>query len=181
MNNIIVLFESKYGFTKRYATWIAEALSCPLFEKKEFHPQDFKQYDTIVYGGGLYAGSVSGIKLLIDNWNLIHTKNIILFTCGFSNPNDPSNVTHIKENLKKTLSSEMLEKIHFFHFQGGIDYSKLSFKHKLMMSMLRKMLLKKDIHSLREEDKKLLETYGEYIDFTDRASIYPLINCALSY
>lgn len=180
MDKMVVIFESKYGSTKRYAQWIAEALSCPVFERKKFNLQDLMHYDTVLYGGGLYAGGVSGIKLITQNWQLLCGKNVILFTCGIADPADPENVRHIRESLEKALSSEMLEKLHIFHLRGGIDYARLSFVHKSMMAMLRKMLLKKEEQDLSQEDKQLLETYGTRIDFTDRKSIQPLIDCILS-
>lgn len=180
MDKMVVIFESKYGFTERYAQWIAEALSCPVFERKKLHPQDLVHYDTILYGGGLYAGGVSGIKLITQNWQLLCRKHVILFTCGIADPADPANVHHIRESLSKILSAQMLEQLHIFHLRGGMDYSRLGLVHKSMMSMLRKMLLKKEEQGLGPEEKLLLETYGKYIDFTDRESIQPLVACALS-
>lgn len=180
MKKRVVIFESKYGSTGQYATWIAEALSCPLFEKRKFRQQDLADYDTIIYGGGLYAGGVSGIELIAKNWPVLREKNVILFTCGLADPSDPENVRHIRDSLSKALSPEIPEKIHLFHLRGGIDYSRLNFIHKAMMSMLRKMLLKKDPESLKNEEKQLLETYGKCIDFTRRETITPLVDSVLS-
>lgn len=179
MNQTVVIYESKYGFTERYAKWIAKSLSCPILKRKMVHPKDFENYDTIIYGGGLYANSVSGIKLLTQNFQQIRSKNIILFTCGLTNPNDSSNIDHIRKSLIKVLSPEMLDTIHLFHLQGGIDYTKLNFIHKLMMAMLRKTLSHKPLEEMREEDKQLLATYGRMVDFTNRETIKPIINCAL--
>lgn len=175
MNQSVIIFESKYGSTKRYAQWIAGALSCPIFEKKNFCPKDFKKYDIIIYGGGLYAGGVSGIRLLIQNWELLSDKKVILFTCGLADPAEPVNVSHIREALSKTLPSEIIENIKTFHLRGGIDYPRLSFVHKAMMSMLRKMLLKKDPSELSNEDLQLLDSYGKKMDFTDSTAIQPIV------
>lgn len=180
MDKTVVIFESKYGSTKQYANWIAETLSCPLSERKAFRPQDFAQYETIIYGGGLYAGGVSGINLLIQNWNLICRKRIVLFTCGIADPNDPENVSHIRSSLSKSLPPEMMERIHIFHLRGGINYPRLSLVHRAMMFMLRKMMLKKRLDSLRQEDRLFLDTYGKSIDFTNQESIQPLINFVLN-
>lgn len=180
MKKIVVIYESKYGSTKRYAQWIAQALSCPLFERKNFHAKDFAHYDTIIYGGGLYAGGVSGIRLLTKNWPLLCTKQVILFTCGLADPSDPANVSHIRNAMSRVLSSEMLERIQLFHFRGGIDYQSLSFIHKSMMSMLRRKLLKQDPQTLTQESVLLLETYGKHLDFTSRESIQPLVSYVLS-
>ena len=72
----VVIYESKYGTTKKYAEWIADALSCDLFEKKSITPSALTGYDTIIYGGGLYAGGVSGIGLLKKNFSKISNKNL---------------------------------------------------------------------------------------------------------
>lgn len=175
MNDIIVIFESKYGSTEKYAKWIAEELSCTLMERKNCSPADIACCDTIIYGGGLYAGGVSGIKLLTKNCGLLSEKNVIIFTCGLADPEDPENVSHIRKALSTTLPVELREHVHLFHFRGGIDYSRLSFVHRAMMSMLRKALLKKDAKDLRQEDMYLLDTYGKHMDFTDRKAVLPLV------
>lgn len=51
MNQILIIFESKYGTTKRYAEWIATALSGTLLERKAVHLKDLEAADTIIYGG----------------------------------------------------------------------------------------------------------------------------------
>lgn len=175
MDKTVVIYESKYGFTKQYAGWLSEALSCPIFERKDFAPQYFGQYDTVLYGGGLYAGGVSGIRLLTQNWKLLSEKNVILFTCGLADPAVPENVSHIRKALSKVLTEEMINSMKLFHLRGGISYARLGFVHKSMMAMLRRMLLKKAPSELGCEDRLLLETYGTEIDFTDRASIRPVV------
>lgn len=180
MNKTAVIYESKYGFTKRYAQWIAESLSCPVFERKQFRTQDFPHYETIIYGGGLYAGGVSGIRFITQNKDRLSGKNVLLFTCGLADPKDPKNVSHIRNALSKSLSEDMPARLLLFHLRGGIDYSRLSPLHKIMMAMLRRMLRKKDTDTLSEEDKLFLLTYGKRVDFTDRKSIQPIIDACLS-
>lgn len=47
--------------------------------------------------------------------------------------------------------------------------------HRTMMNMMVKMLRKKPENELRAEDKIMLETYGQDVDFTDQAAIAPLV------
>lgn len=175
MGKTIVVFQSKYGSTKKYAQWIAEALACDLAERGSVKADDLKSYSTIIYGGGLYAGGVAGFDLIGKNFDQLADKNLILFTCGLADPSDPVNTDRIMESLKKELTSKMQEKIKIFHLRGAIDYAKLSLPHKTMMAMLHKMVLKKGIDSLRAEDKEMLATYGKNIDFTDPETIKPLL------
>ena len=107
MNRTVVVYESKYGSTKKYAKWLSEELSCDLIEKKNTTIDKLLGYDTIIYGGGLYAGGVSGIKLITKNFHKISNKNLILFTCGLADTSDKENIAHIKDSLNKVLSTEM--------------------------------------------------------------------------
>jgi len=175
MNKIAVVFQSKYGSTRKYAQWIAEALSCDLLERKSVKVDDLKVYDTIVYGGGLYAGGVSGFELITKNDEKLADKNLILFTCGLADVSQACNTDSIKESLKKAMSVLLQERVKVFHLRGGMDYSKLSIPHKAMMGMVRKATLKKDPDKRTQEDQELLETYGQTVDFTDQATIEPLV------
>ena len=62
-----------------------------------------------------------------------------------------------------------------FHLRGGIDYSKLNFKHKTMMKMLYHSLKNKPIESLTQEDKALIETYNTKVDFVDYDSLKQIV------
>lgn len=175
MDKIVVIYKSKYGATEKYANWIADELSCNILKNRNIKSDDLKEYDTIIYGGGLYGGGVNGIDIIIKNFSKLSNKKLVLFTCGLSDTTDKQNTDSIKKSLAKVLTPEMLEKIKVFHLRGSIDYSKLSFVHKIMMSMLHKMLSKKDYNSLRKEDKEMLETYGKVVDFTNKSAISPIV------
>lgn len=133
-------------------------------------------YDTIIYGGGLFAGGVNGISLITKNFDAIKNKDIILFTVGLADPKDTANTEHIKGGIKKAVSPEVYEKLKIFHLRGGIDYSALGIVHKAMMAMLVKSMKSKDKSELRDEDKLMLETYGQQVDFTDKKSIQPIVD-----
>jgi len=175
MKRIAVVYQSKYGATRKYAEWIAKELSCDLFEGKDIKASDLEPYDTIIFGGGLYAGGVNGIKLLTKNFSKFSQKNLVLFTCGLADPADSVNTENIKKGLNKVLTEEMQEKIKVFHLRGGMDYSKLSPMHRTMMNLVYKMAAKKNQDSLTEEDEEMLESYGKSVDFTNKETILPLI------
>lgn len=170
-----VVYASKYGFTRQYAAWIAEDLSCDLLDAGGLRPAALEPYDALLFGGGLYAGGVSGISLLTKNFGRLKGKKLALFTCGLADPADPDNVAHIRQGLDKVLTPPMGEAVKIFHLRGGIDYGRLGTVHKAMMAMLRRMLLRKDPAALREEDRELLRTYGKKVDFTDKDSIAPIV------
>ena len=175
MKKTAVVFQSKYGATRKYAEWIAEELSCDLFERKKVNRAELEPYDTILYGGGLYAGGVNGIDFLTKNFDRFRGKNLILFTCGLADPADKDNTDHIGKGLDRVFTGRMRERIKVFHLRGAIDYSRLGPVHRSMMAMLCRLTRRKDPASLRGEDREMLATYGKAVDFTDRASIAPVV------
>ena len=176
MKKTAVVYASKYGTTKRYAEWIAQALSCDIFEQGAIKAGRLKAYEVVIYGGGLYAGGVRGINLIRKNFDPADGRRWILFTCGLADPGDPDNAAHIREGLGKALEPRILRELQVFHLRGGIDYARLGVVHKAMMAMLHKTLSGKDRAALREEDRQMLDTYGTAVDFTDRAAIEPILS-----
>lgn len=176
MNRIVVVYQSRYGTTKKYAEWIARLLGADLRERKKTRIKDLNDYGIVIYGGGLYANGVSGIELIAKNFEKLDGKQIILFTVGVSDPHNEANVSHIREGIARQLPAQAAGHIRIFHFRGGIDYNSLSVVHRAMMGMLKKMLEKKQRGQLTEEDKQLLATFGKKVDFADEASIIPLVD-----
>lgn len=175
LNSTVVIYESKYGTTKKYAEWISNELKATLLKKNEVNIRQLEGFDTIIYGGGLYAGGTSGISLITKNFDQMKEKNLVVFTCGIADPKNEDNIKGIQSGLNKRFSPEMKGKVTLFHLRGGIDYKKLGLVHKLMMAMLKMQLSKKDVETLTSEDKELLATYGKKIDFTDQSTIFPLV------
>ena len=174
--NYLVSYASRYGSTKQYAEWIAEALGCDCLPVKQVTRELLTQYDGLIHGGGLYAGGLSGISVITKNFDLLAGKTVVLFSCGLADPEDPKNVEHIETGLAKVLTPEMQVHIKQFHLRGGIDYSRLNLVHKSMMAMLRRSMLAKGYDNLRDEDKLMLDTYGKKVDFLDRSTIVPLVD-----
>lgn len=159
----IVVYKSKYGYTKKYAEWIAESLGCDIKENASFG--DIAAYDAVIFGGGIYAGRINGASLITKNFGKLAGKKLALFAVG-------SNAGHkdeLEEFWKKALGENICEKLPHFYLRGGFDYGSLKSVDRFMMNMLKKMLLKKD--TLTDDEKGLLAAYETPIDFTDRKNI----------
>lgn len=175
MKKIAVIYKSKYGFTEKYAKWISDELNADLLERNKTKPSTLQQYDIIIYGGGLYAGGLNGISLITKNFNNINNKALFLFTVGAADVTDKKNTDAIRNSLYRVLSPEMQEKVEIYHLRGGMDYANMSFIHSTMMKMMLKMLNKKSEDELSNEEKTMIETYGQKVDFTDQSTIAPLV------
>ena len=85
------------------------------------------------------------------------------------------NTDNIKASVAKQIEKDILENSLIFHLRGGIDYSKLNFKHKTMMKMLYHALKNKPVENLTQEDKALIETYNKKVDFVDYHSLKQIV------
>ncbi len=169
----IVVYGSQYGTAKRYAEELAKRVG---FELKSYDDVlDINEYDTIVYIGALYAGGVMGMKKTFKNLKDCKEHRIIIATVGLADPSDKENTEKIKNGMKNQLSKEIYCKAEIFHLRGGIDYSKLGFKHKIMMGMLYKKAVTLPEVKRTAEIKAMIETYNKMVDFVDLTSLEPII------
>ncbi len=173
MNKTAVIYKSNYGSTTQYAEAIAKALNCDLIPRTAADTADLTQYDTIIYGGGLYAGGIIGVDIIVKSFDALKGKNLIVFTVGASDPTDTSKYTAI---INKAFTPEMKEKIKFFHLRGNLDHPRLNPLHRSMMWMMKKHIEKKNPQELNEEEQNILDTYGQKVTFVDLSTIRPILD-----
>lgn len=170
----IIIYGSKYGTTEQYAQELSKKTGIQTEEYTNI--QNINQYDTIIYLGALYAGSVLGMKKTLNKIKDCSNKKIIIATVGLADPNDKDNTDKIKENIEKQLSHDLYNHANIYFLRGGIDYSLLSFKHKTMMKFVYEKSKKLKEEEKTAEVRAILETYGKKVDYTDFDSLNPIIN-----
>ena len=176
MGNIAVLYQSIYGSTRLYAQHIARSLDADLFDLGGTKMNiDFDKYETLIFGGGLYANKVSGIKFLASNADKAAGKNLVIFTVGIGDPALAENARMILKGVGKNLPKELMQRAHLYSFRGGLDWANLKFVHRTMMKMMRNMLLKKKEEERTDDDRAIIDSFGGKLDFTDVESAMPLI------
>ena len=166
MNNI-VLYQSKYGHSMQYATWIAEELNWELKDFKKFKKSEIKNYQNIIFGSGVFIGKMNHIKTVLK-W--FKDKPIILFACAGNN-NVQSDIDEIK---KANFTHEQLSFHHFFYLPGGVDFTKVNGFMKSMMNVFIKMIDKKQDKT--RDEIALLESYKNPTYFVDKIYINDLIS-----
>ena len=171
--NQVIIYGSHYGNTYRYAKQLSERTNITAVSYKE--APDLSGMHTIIYMGGLYAGGVLGLAKTLRGFSIQNGQKLLLVTVGLADPNESENQDNIRTSLQKQLSSELLGQAKIFHLRGGIDYQKLSFGHRMMMKMLVHMLRKKAPSERTRDDQGLLDSYGKAEDFSDPASVAPLV------
>lgn len=172
--NTIVIYKSKYGSTKQYAEWIAEALNCEIKEAKSVKADDLLNYDTIIYGGGLYAEIIAGVSLITKNIEKLKDKKLIVYTTGITPPEVREYYDH--EVLEKNFKLEMLEYIKIFNFLGRMVMAELSVPHRTAIKTLKKIMSSKK--NPTDMEKMLAELCDVDGDFTDKSVIDDLVDYA---
>ena len=133
MTKTAVIYKSKYGSTKKYASWISQRLNADVFECSKVNISKLREYDTLIFGGGLYADRISGISLLTKNYEKLKEKNLIVFTVGIRNTDDSK---MLKSIYKTNFKPEMKNNIAFFNYQGCLELDKLKSLDRIIMKMV---------------------------------------------
>ncbi len=84
MGKGIVIYQSKYGATKKYVDWLIEETKYDCIETKQAKIKDIEKYNTIILCGGIYASGIAGLSFLRKNYNVLQNKKIVIFCVGAS-------------------------------------------------------------------------------------------------
>ena len=114
MNKSLVIYNSKYGYTEKYAQWLAEELNADICKNKNLNVDKLKNYFTIIFGGSFYAGRNKGAITLVKYYEQIKDKKVVLFTVGMFDTNSEENIIGINKDLSKVITPEIREKIKIF-------------------------------------------------------------------
>ena len=169
----IILFGTTYGSSKLYAEELSKRTGIEARSYDEVSSID--DYDTVVYIGSLYAGGVQGMKKTFSKLTDVGEKKIIIATVGLADPTDLENTKSIKNSIKNQLSNEVYDHATIFHLRGAIDYAKLGFKHKTMMSLLYNKAKNLPEEKKTAEVRAMIETYNKEVSFIDYESLTPIV------
>ena len=170
--NAIVIYKTKYGSTKTYAEWIANELGCEAVNAKDMSAGRLSEYDTIIYGGGLYAEVINGVSLITKNIAALSDKRIAVFTTGIT-PIDCRGYydTYV---IEKNFKHGVPENVKIFNFLGKMKLDELSLVHRTALKTLKKIMSSKENPS--EMEKLLVTLCDADGDFCDKESIKELVN-----
>ena len=166
----IILYTSKYGATKTYATWLSEETGFPLMETAKATVNNIQPYDTIILGGGIYASGIAGLSFLRKNSNALKGKNILVFCDGASPYDEDAFQDIVRHNMKNDLGG-----IPCFYCRGAWNMDAMTFLDRNLCKLLRKSVAKKDPSEYEPWEKALMEAGNHTCDWTDKAYIAPIL------
>ena len=123
---ILITYQSKTGFTKKYAEWISSELNAELKEIKDINGCDINDYDLIIHGGWIMGGMINGFNKIKN----LKPKRLIVFAVGYT-PKE-------KVNISQIINVNNLGDIPFFYYQGGMNPKKMGFIGRTIVKMVTK-------------------------------------------
>ena len=169
MENILIIYKSKYGAAREYAQLLGKALDTAPVSVDQAKSQMVTSADTIILCGGIYASSIAGLSFLKKNTALLSGKKTAVFAVGAS-PYDQKTL----EELKKRHLSGALEGIPLFYGRGAWNEEIMTVKDKFLCSMLMKVVSKKPAEQCEPWELALKEAMGKKCSWVDEKFLEPL-------
>ena len=171
MSNIVV-YESKYGSTAKYAKWIGEELKCKVARISDVSIEELKNYDNIIFGSWIHAGKLEGFKNLSNNIDILKDKNILVFAVGLSETEDKSYQQFKELNFKN------FKKLKSYYFRGAFHFKNLAFIDKTKMRMFKIILKRQKVEKKNEETIGMMRNSAEAVDYTNKEAIEEIVKMA---
>ena len=170
MTKGIIVYQSKYGATKKYAEWLQAMTDYHCVETSKITVNEVVQYETIILCGGIYASGISGLSFLKKNIDKLKSKKLVILCVGAS-PYDEGAFAAIKEH---NLTGDLRD-IPLFYGRGAWNESKMKFMDRTLCKMLQKSVAKKDPNTYEPWMKALMCAVGQDCDSTDKKYLLPLL------
>lgn len=173
MKSALIIYKSETGFTKKYADWILEDVPCSIAALDKVKKADIDKHDIIIYGAGVHAGLIPGLKKIrkmVDGSD----KKVIIYATGAA-----PNVEEIVKPIIDHNLADCLSKVDFFYFESGINYENMGFFSRGLMKTFSKILsAKKDKTEAEKEMSVMIMTS---YDNSKKDYVKPLTKLLMEY
>ncbi len=157
-----IICNSKTGFTKRYAQWIAEETGGTILPYMGYSDAQISSGDLVIFGSRLHAGRIEHLDKIKRRFK----SGLIVFAVG----GVPGDVTEALEKIwTRNFSEEERARIPHFYMQGGVNYEKMGFIDRTMMKTAAKVMS-------RQQDKGFAKSIQSSYDISSREYIKPLVD-----
>lgn len=169
MSPVLIVYKSTTGFTKKYVDWISKEIDCKIIPIDQFDQVNIDNYEVIVYGAGMHAGRIQGLKDFKKKTMNFEKKDIVVFATGGA-PYREEIISKIKID---NFSEDEINQIGFYYFQSGINYERMGLIDKSIMKTYNKVLEFKSNKSDLESgtSKAISKSY----DYSSSEYIKPMI------
>ena len=167
----IIIYNSKSGFTKRYAYWISEEIDCTIQPYRDFSKSIIDSNDIIIFGSRVHAGKIEYLNRFKSYFNDQSIKKLIVFVTG-ATPIAAEDA--IKKIWANNFSEIEVKSVPHFYMQSGLNYEEMGFVDRTIMKTVSKLMSgKKDKN---DEEAGFEQAIGNSHDISSKKYIAPLVN-----
>ncbi|MDE5700368.1 MAG: flavodoxin domain-containing protein [Lachnospiraceae bacterium] len=171
-SNMIVIYKSSTGFTKKYAEMIAKEMECELADYRNVSADTLSGYDIVIFGSRAHAGRIDGYQKAKSLFEKCNVSRLVLFVTG-ATPNAAADV--VEAFWRQNLSEDEMTALPHFYMQSGLCYERMSLTDRLMMKAAAIMI--KNKKGKTAQDIEFEQAIKSSYDISAREYIEPLISC----
>lgn len=165
----VVLYQSKYGSTRQYAEWIAEALHAEALPLDEVWTERLQDAGTVVIGGAVRMGKITCAEFLVRHWSILKDKNVVVFSVSGTNPDDPG----IHGYFENSIPPSIRPHVRYVALWGRLG--KLDLGDRLLMLFPRCKLRWEMLRHPGVESRGKYEGIAKPFDHVQMAGIRPVL------
>ena len=165
---IIIYYNSKTGFTKKYADWIAEELKCSILPYRDFIKNAPNKNSIVIFGSRLHAGKIEYLNKVKSCF--ADKQNLIVFVTGAT---PAAETTVIEKMWEANFTNDEIKIIPHFYLQSGLNYAKLGFIDRNIMKIVSKLVDGKK--NKNETENGFSQAIKTSHDISSREYITPLL------
>lgn len=172
----LVIYESRYGSTERYAQWIASEIGAELVHLPDVAPEEFPQHEVILFGSPILLHDLQGIDLLTRHEAVLSVRRTAFFFVGMSLPDGPERRTLIEHRIPAHVRSWLK----IFQLEGALDRRRLSMRHKIMLQGLKNTAKVMNLTRPTEGSRHFARVVSQpKVDLVRREAIAPIVSWAV--
>ncbi len=169
-SRVLIVYKSVTGFTREYAQMVAQEVNGMLIDLKRVTAETMSDFDTVVFGGRLHAGTIEGLKKAKKIFEKSKASRFLVYATGAA----PKDATEVIEKMWQTnFIPEELRKIPHFYFPGGLRYEKMPAMDRLMMKAFAS-IMKRQKGKKEGQEEFVAAISGSY-DISSEEYIAPLL------
>lgn len=146
----IIIYQGKYGATKQYAQWLAEATGLITRRADATSGRDLAGYELIVIGSSVYIGKLQVSKWLKKNREYLYGRKLFLFQVAGT----PSTDTEKRDSYNlASIPGDLYNSIQFYYLGGRLHLASVSRWDRFILRMGDRM------HKHKTSENAILREY----------------------
>lgn len=167
---ILLVYQSKTGFTQKYAELAAGKTGCALLCLREATWKKLSEYETVVFGSRAWAGRIDGYSKLKKLLQKVGVRRHALFVTGAT----PLEAQETVESFwRQNLTEDELTSLPHFYLPSGLCYEKMGFADRFLMKMAASMMKKKS--GKTPEEQAFESAISSSYDISSEKYLEPLV------